>query len=107
MPRALSRVVSAVAAEGLGVQSKAIRVELSDERGALAVSVSTNISVMEVRKTRRDAEYLRWSGESLLDRSERTQQLLRARVATLTGLTVGHITIRLTGATMRPEARVR
>lgn len=105
--RALSRVVSAVTAEALGVRAKHVGVELRDERGVLAVSVSTHLPLMALRRARGDDGFLERSGGSLLDRSERAQQVLRDRVATLTGSTVGPVTIRFTGATTQPEARVR
>ncbi|WP_143095001.1 hypothetical protein [Mycetocola miduiensis] len=71
------------------------------------MSVSTSVPVTELRKSGGTGRLLERSGGSLLDRSERAQQLLRNRVAALTGSTLGNITIRFTGATMRPEARVR
>lgn len=106
-PRALSRVVSAVAAEGLGVPVESVRVQLQDERGALAVNISTGAPVTQWRIPGAHRPAFQGPGASLLNRSEHARQLPRDRVAALTGSTVGSITIRFTGATMRPEARVR
>lgn len=106
--RALSRVVSAVTAEALGVQAKQVGVELRDERGALAVSVSSPVPLLTLRTARLDGGgFLARSGGSLLDRSEHAQQVLRERVHALTGSTVGPITVRFTGATTQREVRVR
>lgn len=108
-PRALGRVISAVAAEGLGVPVETVRVDLQDQRGALAVNITTSVPVSQPRTTATATQRRAFegSGGSLLDRSERARSLLRDRVAVLTGSAVGRVTIRFTGASVRPEARVR
>ncbi len=105
--RALSRVVAAVAAESLDVPVENVRVELGDERGALAVTVSTRVAVTTARSPRDRDGLLARSGGALLERSERAQRTLRDRVPALTGARLGPVTIRFTGAAPRPEERVR
>lgn len=102
--RALSRIVSAVAAEALGVPTAHLSVDLQDERGMLGVSISTHTPMIALRRVRGDGGF---RGDSLLERSESAQQLLRDRVRVLTGSQVDRVTIRFTGARTRPETRVR
>lgn len=105
-PRALSRVVSAVTADTLGVQAKHVNVELHDERGVLAVSISTRIPVRALKQTQ-DDEPIPGQNESLLDRVVQARQIVRGRITTLTGSQLGAITLRFTGATTQRERGVR
>lgn len=105
--RSLNRVVSAVIAESLGVQAKHVDVELRDEHGSLAVSISTSVPVTALHHVRISEAHRTRPGDSLLERSERAQLTLRHRVPVLTGSEVGRISIRFTGVATTLEARVR
>lgn len=104
---ALNRVVSAVAAETFGVHRKHVAVELRDDGGTLAPSISTRVPIT-VPQSGTDATRVHDpSGGTLLERSERAEQVIRDRVALLTGSSVGRITIHFTGTTTRSGGRVR
>lgn len=107
MPRALSRIVAAVSADVLGVQVGDVGIELRDDRGLLAFTVSAPITAVSLSQIQHDDRIVELTGGSLLERSANAEQTIRARVTALTGSHLGHITLRLTGIRVRPESRVR
>lgn len=99
-PRALNRVVSQVTSEELGVAPRRVGVELNDEGGALTLTVRAPIRVASLRRAPT-------SGASVMDRAARAQENIRSRVRSITGSDISRIFLRLTGADITEERRVK
>ena len=100
--RAMTRVVSAVAADVLGVRPNQVRVDLADAAGRLDLTVRTPLRLLPLDRGQTDAS----ADDDALDRAERAQHDIRGTVATLTGADVAGVTVRFTGAGSRPVKRV-
>jgi len=100
--RAMTRLVSAVAADALGVRPSQVRVDLADAAGRLDLTVRTPIRLLPLDRDETDAP----ADSTTLDRTERAQRDIRGTVATLTGADIAGVTVRLTGARGRPPKRV-
>jgi hypothetical protein len=101
--RAMTRLVSAVAAESLGVKPSQVSVNLADSAGRLDLSVRAPIRVLPL-----DAVEAATDGaedESILARSEQAQQHIRGTVGELTGADIAGVTVRLTSARIRLPRR--
>lgn len=92
--RSIERTALAIVHEELGVEVSAIRVHLSDDRGGLALGVSTPVVL--------DPE----DGGSVLDRLHRDRARIAARMQALTGRTVSRVDVRVTGTRTRSTRRV-
>lgn len=97
--RSIERTALAVVHEELGVEVSAIRVRLSDDRGGLALAVTTPVVVDPVSTP--GAE-----GGNLLDRLHRDRARIAARMQALTGRTVTRVDVRVTGTRTRSTRRV-
>ena len=106
-PRALRQVASMVTAESFGVPSGQVRVELSDDHGQLALTISTTIRVVPLSRIIREPAIVAHTGGTILARSAQSQVEIRRRVGELTGADVGRVTVRLTGIDVQQERRVR
>jgi len=100
--RAMTRVVSAVAAESLGVKPSQVSVDLADAAGRLDLTVRTPIRVLPLDQVETAAPV----DGTILDRTERAQHDIRGTVAALTGADIAGVTVRLTGARIRRSKRV-
>lgn len=98
-PRAVRRVVSAVTAEALGVDSKDVTVELADEGGSLTVVAKSPIHVNPL------GEIGRREPGTLVDRLSTAQTTIRDRSLQLTGSTIRRVDLEITGAQLRPQKR--
>ncbi|WP_308465195.1 hypothetical protein [Rathayibacter soli] len=105
--RALSRIVVAIVADTLGIETGAVNVDLGDDHGLLALTISAPIRVVSLTRIQRDATLLTRTGGPLLERAAHAQATITERVTALTGSRIGHVTIRLTGTRIRIERRVR
>ncbi|BDZ51371.1 hypothetical protein GCM10025867_36120 [Frondihabitans sucicola] len=103
-PKALRRVVSAVAAEALGVKAHQIGVDLSDRDGDLAVSATAAVRVPSLTPGQQN---LRAPLPTILDRAATAQNTIRDRVKTITGSSIAEVNLRLTSAHIQEEGRVR
>jgi len=99
--RAMTRLVSAVAADALGVRPSQVRVDLADAAGRLDLTVRTPIRVLP----RDHLEGAAPANGTALDRTERAQHDIRGTVAALTGADIAGVTVRLTGARLRLPKR--
>lgn len=106
-PRALDRVVSAVSANLLGVDSKKVSVELDDDDGNLSLTVSAPIRVPSLLRIESEPGIVDRQGVSLLERAKRAQEEIRTRVHQLTGHQVARVIVKITGVDVREERRVR
>jgi hypothetical protein len=93
--KALSRVVSAITADSLGVAATDVSVDLADDHGLLGVKATTPIRVRPLGRDQR----------SVLDRAADTQSVIRDRMLDLTGSSVGSVSVRLTSAKTSTEGR--
>lgn len=105
--KALSRVVSAVTAEALGVDAGHVGVDLADREGALALTVNTPIRVVSLERVQAEKSVVQRAGGSIMDRTTRAQEIIRDRVGALTGSAIGRVTVRVTGVNIQPEERVK
>jgi uncharacterized alkaline shock family protein YloU len=105
--KALDRVISAATAEALGVDAGHVSVGLSDQGGALALTVTTPIRVVSLDRVQSDTSVVQRAGGSIVDRSTRAQETIRDQVNTITGATIGTVTVRISGVNIQPEVRVR
>ena len=107
MPRALRRLVGVVTAESLGVRADQVGVELGDDHGMLALTISTSIRVVPLSRIIREPSVIVRTGGTILARSAQSQTEIRRRVGELTGADVGRVTVRLTGIDVQQDRRVR
>lgn len=105
--RSLTRVVSAVTAEALGVDAGHVGVDLDDREGTLAVTVKTPIRVVSLDRVRTERSVVQRTGGSIVDRATRAQETIRDRVSALTGFSIGRVAVRITGVNIQPEERVK
>ncbi|MGA1811102.1 hypothetical protein VH571_01815 [Frondihabitans sp. 4ASC-45] len=106
-PRALDRVVSAVTADALGVESYKVSVNLDDDDGCLSLTVSTPIRVPSLLQIEDEPGVVDQQGGPLLGRAKTAQEQIRTRVQDLTGSQVARVIIKITGVTIHENRRVR
>lgn len=106
-PRALRQIVSRVTAESLGVNPNQVGVDLGDDHGMLALTISTPIRVVALSRVTREPAVIARTGGTILARSATSQTEIRRRVGELTGADIGRVTVHLTGVDVTPERRVR
>jgi hypothetical protein len=105
--KAIERVVRAVTAEQFGVQAKAVSADLTDAGGRLDLAVRTPIRVVPIRRVHEDADAIRRSGGSIVDRAQRGEATIADRVSEITGSAVSRLSLRFTSADISQERRVR
>ena len=104
--RAIRSVVAAVAATELGASAKSVGVELVDDDGALAVTVSAPVGVASL--TAVSSGRLTLAGTpSVVERAGAARATIRNRVQDLTGSSIGPVNVRLTAARIEGDERVR
>ena len=84
-----------------------VGVELGDDHGMLALTISTSIRVVPLSRIIREPSVIVRTGGTILARSAQSQTEIRRRVGELTGADVGRVTVRLTGIDVQQERRVR
>ncbi|SMH30454.1 hypothetical protein SAMN06295885_0430 [Rathayibacter oskolensis] len=99
--RSIERTALAIAHEELDVEVSAIRVHLSDDRGGLALAITTPV-VLEPPLSAAPGS----PGGSVLDRLHRDRARIASRMEALTGRTVTRVDIRVTGTRTRTTRRV-
>ncbi len=82
-------------------------VDLADEKGLLVLTVTTPIRVVSLARVRESTDVVGRSGGSVVDRAARAQETIRDRVNEITGSAIGRVTVRLSGADIQREERVR
>ncbi|MBC7725502.1 MAG: hypothetical protein H7146_12290 [Burkholderiaceae bacterium] len=106
-PRALDRLVSTVAAEAFGSDPKTTSVELTDDGGQLTLAITTPVKVPSLARIADDAHLIARTGGTVLDRATSAQKVINERVSALTGYSISRVSIRLTGADVIQERRVK
>jgi hypothetical protein len=109
--KAIRAVVSAITASELGITVKNVDVQLSDDNGGLAIGISAPIAIAALAVVRTGSSRLAVRSTSaqptLIERVTSAQIIIRGRMLDLTGSSVGAVNIRLTGAQIQGEVRVR
>lgn len=109
--KAIRAVVSAITASELGITAKNVDVQLSDDNGGLAIGISAPIAIAALAAVRTGSSRLAVRSTSaqptLIERVTSAQNIIRGRMLDLTGSSVGAVNIRLTGAQIQGEVRVR
>ncbi|QWT24597.1 hypothetical protein KPL76_04215 [Subtercola sp. PAMC28395] len=108
--RALDRIVGAVAADALGVETKVVQVRLGDDGGSLAIAVASPIRAVPLVSPGRVAGPSSSRSKptgTLLQRAEAAQDQIKNRVGELTGSAVGRVEVRLTGVRLENDRRVK
>ncbi|MDO4242000.1 MAG: hypothetical protein Q4C71_05665 [Microbacteriaceae bacterium] len=101
--KALTRLVSAVAASELGVPVKKVQANISDAAGRLAVRISAPIALAPLG----GRAALPGNSVPLLVRAENARHEVASRVAHLSGREVVSTVIHFTGAELEQKRRVR
>lgn len=101
--RALTSLVTGVAAESIGVDVADVGVAFRDDHRLLAITVTTIMPSASLDGIRHDPTLVGRAGGTLLDRAARAEKDIATRVAYLTGLSIGHVTMSVTG--VRPPVR--
>ena len=109
--KAIRAVVSAITASELGVTAKNVDVQLTDDNGGLAIGISAPIAIAALAAVRTGSSRLAvrstTAQPTLIERVTSAQNIIRGRMLDLTGSSVGAVNIRLTGAQIQGEVRVR
>jgi len=103
--RALTRVISAVTADILGVPVHRVGVELSDRNGRLGVSVVSPIRLPALGSAR--GHVPAGAAGTVLARARAAIGAITASAGELTGAVIGHVDLRLSDAQTQETARVR
>lgn len=105
--RAIEQVVRAVTAEQFDVPVKSVSAEMRDDSGRLDLAVRTSIRVVPIGRVQSDPGLVERAGGSVLERAEQGERVIMERVSSITGSTVSKVALRITGAEIRQERRVR
>ena len=98
--RAMTRLVSAVAADALGLRPNQVSVDVADAGGRLDLTVRVPSRALPVEHGHTDAP-----DDTVPDPTERAQHDIRGTVTALTGAEIAGVTVRLTGARIRLPGR--
>ncbi|NYE96322.1 hypothetical protein FHU41_002572 [Psychromicrobium silvestre] len=102
---ALSRMLSAVAAEAFGLRTAQVKASVNDDGGKLAITVSLPLRVPPLEDLARDEGVLARHGGGLIGRVHTASRELAERAAELSGSEFGRIDIDLNNAIV-DEARL-
>jgi hypothetical protein len=105
--RALNRVVSAVTADALGIDTKKVTVDLNDDGGSLSLTVSAPIRVPSLLRIENEPGVVDRQGGPLLERAKTAQEQIRTRVQQLTGNQVARVIVKISGVDIQEERRVK
>ncbi|MGK9149120.1 hypothetical protein KXS11_15920 [Plantibacter flavus] len=104
--KALEHVAVAIAAETLGVPAGRVKVELADDRGALALVVTSPMRAVPLGRIAAVPDAFARSGGSVLDRATAATATIGAKLEQLSGSSVSRVSIRVSGLEIAQEGRV-
>jgi uncharacterized alkaline shock family protein YloU len=104
--KALEHVAVNIAAESLGVPAGRVKVQLADDRGDLALVVTSPLRAIPLSRVSADPESVRRSGGSVVERVSAATGAIAARVEQLSGSHVSRVSIRVSGLEIDQEGRV-
>ncbi|HKU03739.1 MAG TPA: hypothetical protein VJQ80_13095 [Arthrobacter sp.] len=105
--QALTSLAKAAAAQALGVDAQDIRADWTDDDGLLALSLVAPISIPPLQAVRADRAKIGAVGGSIWDRTVNAKESILAKVSELSGSQVSRVDIRISGARISTEGRVR
>ena len=105
--QALTSLAKAAAAQALGVDAQDIRADWTDDDGLLALSLVAPISIPPLQAVRADRARIGAVGGSIWDRTVNAKESILAKVSELSGSQVSRVDIRISGARISTEGRVR
>ncbi len=105
--QALTSVAQAAAAEVFGVVPSSVRVSWTDDAGALALSVSSPISVPTLDTVKLRPERVARTGGTVAARATAGKLGILAKVEHLTGSQLSRVDIRISGIQPTEEGRVQ
>lgn len=104
--KALEHVAVNIAAEALGVPAGRVKVELVDDRGALALIVTAPMRAIPLARVSAAPDALTRSGGSIIERATAATASIKEQVTRLSGSTVSRVSIRVSGLDIAQEGRV-
>ncbi|HXH34771.1 MAG TPA: hypothetical protein VNJ54_10205 [Plantibacter sp.] len=104
--KALEHVAVAIAAETLGVPAGRVSVQLVDDRGALALVVTSPIRAVPLARVTAAPDALVRSGGTILDRASAATATIGTKLEQLSGSRVSRVSIRVSGLEIAQEGRV-
>lgn len=105
--QALTSLAKAAAAQALGVDAQDIRADWTDDDGLLALSLVAPISIPPLQAVAADRARIGAVGGSIWDRTVKAKESILAKVSELSGSQVSRVDIRISGARISTEGRVR
>ncbi|MGG7465400.1 hypothetical protein [Plantibacter sp. YIM 135347] len=104
--KALEHVAVAIAAETLGVPAGRVTVSLADDRGALALVVTSPMRVPPLGLIAAAPDAVARSGGSILDRAGEATGAIGAKLEALSGSRVTRVVVRVSGIESARRGRV-
>lgn len=104
--QALTSTAQAAAAEALSVPPASVRVTLSDDAGALAISLATPLGLPRLEQVLQDRSVVARSGGDAWHRAHQAKAHVFDRVTELTGSMVSRVDLRITGVRVHEGSRV-
>jgi hypothetical protein len=105
--QALTSLAKAATAEALGVHAQDVRAEWSDDGGLLALSLVAPIRIPSLTAVLRDPGRVAALGGSIWDRTVHAKTDIFTKVTELSGASLSRVDIRISGAHVTEEGRVR
>lgn len=105
--QALTSLARAATAEALGVDAHDVRADWSDDDGLLALSLVSPIKIPPLKAVVRDAGRVAAFGGSIRERTLTAKARILATVTALSGASLSRVDIRISGARISEEGRVR
>jgi hypothetical protein len=100
----MSRVVSALAAEALGVAAPQVTVDLAENGGALDITVRVPVRALPGEEDRTEVQGSEVQGsedDNLQARATQSEEHIRSTTGELTGARVNDVSVRLTKSRIR------
>lgn len=105
--QALTSLAKAAAAEALGIHAHDVRADWSDDDGLLALSLVAPIRIPSLTAVLRDPRRVQALGGSIWDRTVHAKTDILTKVTELSGASLSRVDIRISGAHVTEEGRVR
>jgi hypothetical protein len=105
--QALTSLAKAAAAEALGIHAHDVRADWSDDDGLLALSLVAPIRIPSLTAVLRDPGRVQALGGSIWDRTVHAKTDILTKVTELSGASLSRVDIRISGAHVTEEGRVR
>ncbi|MDQ0616791.1 hypothetical protein [Arthrobacter globiformis] len=105
--QALTSLAKAAAAEALGIHAHDVRADWTDDGGLLALSLVAPIRIPSLTAVLRDPGRVPALGGSIWDRTVHAKTDILTKVTELSGASLSRVDIRISGAHVTEEGRVR